>query len=270
LIKKKKISKEFYSINDYDNRSKNKAKKILNKNKINFYKVPLTKNNKDFYKSYFLQHNSKYPLVDAKIAVSNDYFTKSKKEKWITNEYSRKRTHYLRSIYSCVLSTYKTINDDNSMFNCRIEGLEKKSPDLFIIDRFLKLKKNLKLINANNKRKIFIFTTVSKSRKANYFKKKGINLIMLKKLEEKIDFKLLLEKIKKIGYSRVFLETGVTSLSLFLKFNLLNELYVFKSDKNLGNNGLVYFKLSHLKRKLKKINVNLFNNKLYKIKFKNV
>lgn len=270
LIKKKKISKVFYSINDYDNRSKNKAKKVLKKNKINFYKIPLTKNNKDFYKSYYLQHNSKYPLVDAKIAVSNDYFTKSKKKKWITNDHSRKRTHYLRSLYSCILSTYKTINDDNSMFNCRIDGLEEKSPDLFIIDRFLKLKRNLKLMNTNNKRKIFIFTTISKSRKANYFKKKGIKLILLNKLDKKNDFKILLKKIKKTGYSRVFLETGVTSLSLFIKFNLLNELYIFKSDKNLSNNGLIYFKLSHFKKRLKMINVNLFDNKLYKIKFKNV
>ena len=84
--------------------------------------------------------------MDAKIAISKDYFTKNKKSKWISNEHSRKIAHLLRSNYDCILSTSKSINDDNSKLNCRIEGLEKKSPSIAIIDRNFKLKNNVKLI----------------------------------------------------------------------------------------------------------------------------
>ena len=41
-----------------------------------------------------------------------------------------------------ILSTSKSINSDNSLLNCRINGLNNYKPDLFIIDLNLKLKKN--------------------------------------------------------------------------------------------------------------------------------
>ena len=36
----------------------------------------------------------------------------------------------------------KSINHDNSLLNCRIDGLNNYKPDLFIIDLKLRLKKN--------------------------------------------------------------------------------------------------------------------------------
>ena len=96
----------------------------------------------NFYKRYYLQHSNNLPLIDGKIAISKDYFTKNKKSKWITNIYSRKRSHLILSMYNCIISTSKSINDDNSLLTCRINGLEKKSPDLIILDRYLKVSSN--------------------------------------------------------------------------------------------------------------------------------
>ena len=45
-----------------------------------------------------------------------------------------------------------TINKDNSLLNCRIDGLNNNKPDLVIIDRFLKLKKKLRLFNSSIRR----------------------------------------------------------------------------------------------------------------------
>ena len=67
----------------------------------------------DFYKSYYLQHSQNLPLIDGKIAISKDYYTKNKKSKWITNIESRRRSHFLRSTYNCIISTSKSINEDN-------------------------------------------------------------------------------------------------------------------------------------------------------------
>ena len=80
-------------------------------------------------------------MINAKIAVSKDYFTKNLKKKRITNLQSERRTHLLRSMHDCIISTSKSINDDDSLLNCRIDGLKNKSPHLFILDRNLKLKK---------------------------------------------------------------------------------------------------------------------------------
>ena len=95
------------------------------------------------------------PLIDAKLALSKDYFTINKKNKWITNFRSRKVAHLLRSKYDCIISTSESINKDNSLLNCRIEGLNNFKPDLIIIDRYLKLKKKSKLLTISKKKKNF-------------------------------------------------------------------------------------------------------------------
>ncbi len=153
IIKNKKIKKVFFSINDLDERSKNLSKKILFKDKIYSKKNILRNYGNDFYKSYILDKENRIPLIDGKIAISKDFFTKDKKKKFITNEISRKTGQLLRSRYDCLITTSNTINDDNSIMDVRINGLEEKSPALVIIDRNLKLKKNLRLFKIKKKNK---------------------------------------------------------------------------------------------------------------------
>ena len=140
IISKKKIKNVYFGSYDPDIRSYRKAKSILTKKAINVKKIE-SKIYKNFYKSYFINKKLNIPFVSAKIALSKDFLSINHKKKWITNENSRKIVHLLRSRYDCVLSTSKTINLDNSLLNCRIDGLVKFKPDLFIIDLNLKLKK---------------------------------------------------------------------------------------------------------------------------------
>ena len=91
-------------------------------------------------------------------------------------------------MYDCLISTSKSINEDNSRLNCRIDGLEKKTPDLIILDRNLKLKKNLKLYKTIKNRKIFLFTCSKNKMKILHFKKKGFKIYKINKLENKNDF----------------------------------------------------------------------------------
>ncbi len=270
IIIKKKIKKVFYYANDFDIRSKKKSKEILNKKQI-LVRGPLCKNNGlEFYKSYYLQHGLSLPLIDAKIAISNDYYTKNLKKRWISNAYSQKRAHFLRSIYNCIISTSKSINDDNSLLNCRINGLEKKSPDVIIIDRNLKLKKKLKIFNNIKKRKIFLYTSSTNSKKISYFKKKGIKIIYIKSLKSKKDFENFFIDLKKRGYSRIFIESGLTFINFLINNNFLNYIYIFKSKTNLKKNGINYSSSKTLKKITLKnmIKVNLYDDKLYMEKLK--
>ena len=162
IIKKKELKKVFYSIIDIDKKSSNKAKKIFSKSNISINKSYLNKKGLIFYKSYYRLRKNQTPLIDAKIALSKDYYTKNIKKKWITNEKSRKFSHLLRTKYNALLSTAKSINNDNSMLNCRINGLAHKSPDLLILDRNLIIKKNLKIFKVKNNRKIYIYTKKEK------------------------------------------------------------------------------------------------------------
>ena len=96
IIVKKKLKKVFYSVFDKDFRSKKKSKSILKKNKIFTSKLIDKKNGLDFYKSYYLQHSKNLPLIDAKIAISNDYFTKNIKKKMDNKHSVTKKSTFIK------------------------------------------------------------------------------------------------------------------------------------------------------------------------------
>lgn len=267
IIVKKKIKKVYYAFEDPDKRTFKKAKRVLNSKGV---KTKLIYNRKysNFYKSYFLNKKFLIPFISAKIAISKDYFTINKNKKWITNNISRKIVHLLRSKYDCIISTSKSINCDDSLLNCRLDGLNKNSPDLFIIDLNLKLKKKLLLNNLLKKRKTYLITSKNNSKKALGFKKKGYKIVIVNHLKSKNDFYLLYKKIYKMGYSRVLIEAGLTFLNNLLKNKLIHELYVFKSKRNLNKNGKNNDSIKYLKKISPKIlNINLDGDKLFKKEF---
>ena len=267
LIKKKKISKVFYSVNDPDKRTNKKAAKILN----NVAQIKqISKRFKYFYESYFLNKNKNYPLIDAKLAISKDYFTVNKRDKWITNARSRKVSHLIRSKYDCIISTSESINKDNSMLNCRIKGLDNFKPHLVIIDRYLKIKKNLKLFELSKKRKTYVVTMSKNKKKIQFLTNKRCKIISINDLKDNRDFKILTKKLFNLGLRRILVESGLIFLKILLKQKLINNLFIFQSNKKLSKNGSKKFKInSTLNFKLQKqIKVNLDEDKLFKIKAK--
>jgi len=264
------LYKVIFSINDIDKRSKNLAYKKLKKAKIKVKRFTYKDYAKNFYKSYFLQSSIKAPFIDAKLAVSNDYMTINKKKRWITNFNSRKVGNYLRSKYDCILSTSKTINYDNPLLDCRIEGLEQKSPAIIIIDRKFKIKKKLQIFKSKS-RVIFIFTQTSNISKEEYFKKIGVKIVKLEKNNDlKNDISKVFFLLKQFGFNRILIESGVKYINEVLKNNLIRNFYLFKSSFNLKNNGKNNTK-PNLIRKLKttiknKVRINLNGDSLFKIR----
>ena len=258
IIIKKKIKNVFYAFEDPDIRTYKKAKKFLTQKGI---KAKLIHSNKyrNFYQSYFINKKLSIPFITGKIALSKDYLSINKQDKWITNETSRNIVHLLRNRHDCILSTSKSINLDDALLNCRINGLKNNKPDLFIIDLKLKLKKKLALNNFLKVRRTFIITSKNNFTKTLIFKRLGYKIIFINKLENKNDFNLLFRKIYKKGYSRMLVETGLTFLNSLIKNRMVHDLYIFKSNKKLGKNGKNNDTLKYLRKinsKLIKINLN--------------
>ena len=264
IIIKKKIKNVYYAYEDPDERTFKKAKKILNSKGIKT-KLIFTKSYRSFYKSYFLNKKFLLPYVVAKIAISKDYLTINKKKKWITSVSSRKIAHLLRSRHDCIISTSKSINFDDSLLNCRINGLNKDKPYLFIIDLNLKLKKKLSLNYLIKNRKTYLITSKDNSKKVLAFKKMGYKIIFINNLKSKNDFYYMYKKIYKMGYARILIEAGLTFLNSLLRNKSINELYIFKSKKKLGKNGKNNVSSQYLKKIYPKLlTINLGDDKLYK------
>ena len=267
IIIKKKIKNVFYAFNDPDIRTFKKAKRLLTLKGIKT-KLIHTKKYRNFYQSYFINKKSSIPFITGKIAVSKDYFTINKRDKWITNETSRNIVHLLRNRYDGILSTSKSINHDDSLLNCRINGFDNNKPDLFIIDLKLKLKKKLILNNFLKVRKTFLITSKNNSSKILKYKKLGYKILLINKLENNNDFNSLYKKIYKIGYSRILVEAGLTFLNSLIKNKAIHDLYIFKSEKKLGKKGKNNVSSNYLKKiKPKLLKINLNDDKLLKKDF---
>tara|TARA_Y100000590_G_scaffold240719_1_gene270720 strand:- start:9511 stop:10611 length:1101 start_codon:yes stop_codon:yes gene_type:complete len=272
LIVKRKFKKVFFSLKDPDFRSFDKSKIKFKKNKIIVHKGLNLNHVNNFYRSYIKSKKNDFPFVTCKIALSKDYFLKHKKNLWITNYYSRRRVHIMRSEHDCILTSYKTISDDNSTLSCRIEGLKDFSPHRIILDKNLSISLSSNIIKTSKKIKTLIFFNKLKKKKIKILKRNKIKLVKMNLINHNFDLREIIKKVKSMGYSRVFLECGLNLTENFLKNKLIDDLYIFISSKKIGKNGKLNFKFkinNYLKnKKFIHENVNLFGDKLlfYKIK----
>jgi len=273
LIVKNKVKKVFFSINDPDIRSYNKSHSTFKKNGIKLSKGILKNELKSFYRSYIKFKNIGLPFVTAKFAISKDYYSINKKKNWITNKFSRGRVHLLRSMHDCILTSSSTVNIDNPKLTCRINGLEKYSPARIILDKNLKIKINSNLIKQAKKYKTIIFYNKKDNRKIKLIKKFGVKFTKIPTdINKNLNLIYSLEKIKNLGYSRIFLESGIKLTTAFLKENLIDDFFLFVSSKKINRNGDGNFKkvlknlLNKEKRNIEK--VYLFGDKLISFKIK--
>jgi len=273
LIIKNKIKKVFFSINDPDIRSFNKCSSVFKKKGI-VVSNHILKNKVDFfYRSYIKNKKDNLPFVTCKLAASKDFFTINKKGKWITNELSRGRVHLMRSFNECIITSSKTIMNDNPRLTCRINGLQRNSPCVIILDRKLKINTGSRIIRKTKKQRVIIFYNETNNEKIQLLKKLKIKTykIALDK-SGNLDLNETLVKAKKLGFSRIFIEAGIILTNSFLKKGLVDDFKLFVSNKALGKNGsdnIKKFFRTYFKNKKGIVEkVNLSGDKLmsYKIK----
>ena len=182
-----------------------------------------------------IQNNK--PFINLKIASTADgkIATSTFESKWITNSVSRMISHKLRSLNECMIVGTGTIKKDNPKLDCRLDGLSYKSPDIFVLDRNLELKKDLKIF-MNKKRKVYIFH--SEKINNSKFKTKNIKHIKIKEVNNVLDIKQIIQNISKIGYTRILVEGGAKLSASLLNENLIDEITWFRASKIMGNSGL--------------------------------
>ena len=241
IIIDKKISRLVFGAHDIDERSSKRAKQILKSKKIKVKNINVPKIN-EFYKPYIFQRKYKQPYIVGKIACSKDFFIKSSKSKYISNTYTQSFTHHLRYKNQAILVTYKTINEDNPLLDCRLSGLNEYSPIKVIID-----------YNSGDKKKI------------KFLKSKKAKLINVK-LQKNGEFDL--RKVMSILYQNnirfLLVEGGNQFTNKMLDKNLFNEFYLIKTDNKLRQSGKLNIKkiVYKLSKKFKiKSNINQYFDK---------
>jgi len=270
-IVNKKIKKVIFSSKDPDIRTYNKSTFILKNKGIRVSSNILSSEVNEFYKSYIKFKKKDLPFVTCKLAVSKDYYLNNSKSKNITNNFSRARGHLLRYNHDCIITSSSTVIDDNPELTCRIPGLQKFSPARIILDSSLKVPINHNIILLAKKYRTIIFYNKINKKKIKILRKMNVKLIRASlNSNGTFNLKNILLKTKKLGFSRILLESGLKLSNNFFKQRLVDDFYLFISSKKIkssGKNKISKFLKLHLKnKKYENIRINLFGDRLIRYK----
>ena len=273
IIKKQNIKLVYFSKFDSDRRSFGKAKKELSKYNIKTFENVYKSAGDNFYRDFYIRKRTNNIFISSKLATSKDLFISDKYNKWITNVYSRGRVHLLRANHDSILTTSKTILEDNSTLNCRIDGLQKYSPKRFIIDKNLSIPETAKIIRTANKIKTYIFYNLIDNFKLKKLKQLKVKTIRIDLKNNHLDFDKIIFFLRNRGFYRVFVEAGIKFNHFLLENNYINDFYHFYSDELFGNKGFYnakffFNKMNKIKRDKREIRINLFQDKLIKYSLK--
>jgi len=186
----------------------------------------LEKESLELNRRFFTFHSKKRPYIILKWAESKDGFIdKNRKPNepiepiWITNKLSKKLVHKWRTEETAFMIGTNTAQLDNPQLTVR--EWNGKNPIRIVLDRNLKLNKNLKIFDKSAI--TYVFNTVINETKDNIY-------------YIKVDFcKDLLKEIMNILYKKeiqsIVVEGGSKLLNSFIKNNLWNEARIFIGNK---------------------------------------
>lgn len=183
----------------------------------------LEKKCQELNKRFFTFHQKKRPYIFLKWAeTSNGFIAPQQKIEtqpyWITNSYSRKYVHKMRSEEQAILVGTNTVLHDNPKLDTR--HWQGKNPLRVIIDRELKTPKNFAVWDDSSET---IFVT--EIQKGNFKNTSFENIIFSDNIAKQICELLYHRNIQSL-----IVEGGTTVLQQFIDANLWDEAFVFVGE----------------------------------------
>lgn len=177
----------------------------------------------------------KRPFVVLKSAMSLDgkIATYTGESKYITGEKSREEVHKLRNKLSSIMVGVNTVIKDNPQLTCRLEGGH--SPVRIVVDSTLRIPRKSKVISDKYKQNTIIATTVlAEKEKINYLQSLGVNVLIAKVKNNKVDLNDLMVKLSEIAIDSILLEGGAALNYSALEEGIVDKIKIFIAPKLIG------------------------------------
>ena len=203
--------------------------KELQKNSINVENGILYEECYDLNKSFFKWIETKRPWVIGKVAQTIDGYMgiDSNTSTWITNESSKINAHQLRSEVDAILIGKNTALVDNPSLTVR-EVLG-SNPKRVILDTYRSLPLTLKIFNDKDAETIVLCS----NNKFNDNETSFCKFIAINEFDGKLDLGDVLQTLGENGITSLLVEGGKEVLQSFYSQKLLDEIYIYSSDKNI-------------------------------------
>lgn len=187
-----------------------------------------------FYASYQHWHETKQPLVTAKIALSLDgkIAGKAGKPIRITGDALQELTHFHRKTTDAILTTAKTIKNDNPQLNARYKEMVIPKR-LYVLDSQLILPENAAVFATTASITVFHAREVSAERQ-QALANQGVRCIPVDAHEKGLNLMEVVQQIGLDGVHDLWVEAGGKCFSSFVINKLLRRALVYIAPRWVG------------------------------------
>ena len=180
--------------------------------------------------------NRPYFILKTASTIEGKIADRNGKSKWISNEHSRQFVHaHLRSNTDAILTTYKTVLEDEASFTIRVDGAPTKETNVVIIDKALTLLnseyKKLPIFYHRTNTKIYLIT----DKKNSAPNSSNIEFIHGVFNVDGLVFNSIVAELLDKGLYSILIEGGRQLNASLIDQNMADELYWFIAPKILND-----------------------------------
>lgn len=194
---------------------------------------------------HILRVTQQRPFVQLKLAVSRDgrIARGDGHPVWVTGEEARARGHLLRAEADAILVGINTVEADDPRLDCRLPGLEARSPWRVVLDSRLSLSPQHVLCLMAAAAPVFlVHASPDKTDELARIEDHGVQPIAVARGDDgRLDLVSTLAALAARGVTRLLVEGGPHVWRSFLDRDLADEIVLFEGEGALGDAGLMPF-----------------------------
>ena len=166
--------------------------------------------------------------LDGKIA------TYTGDSKWVSCQESRMYSQKMRSEFAAIMVGIGTVNADNPMLNCRLEGTPHQ-PIRIVADSRASIALDSALVkSAKEYRTIIAHTSMGEASKLEQLHSLGVETLLCDERDGHIDVEDMVKKLGAMKIDSIILEGGGVLNNSFVQAKLIDEVYAFIAPKIVG------------------------------------
>lgn len=240
LLIERGIKEVIYSFVDPNPLIAGKGQQILSTAGIKCTHVPLVEIN-EFYSSYTHWHHTQLPFVTAKLAISMDSKIAGPLSQpiSISGPQLQVMTHQWRKKSDAILTTSKTILQDNPQLNVRIDGAIYQKP-LYILDSQLNTPIGAAIFHSAESITIFHQPNTSRQKMQNLIHH-GAHCHAITPSENGLNLLEILGIIGNEGRHNLWVEAGGKCFTALMQNQLMHRAFIYIAPKILGQSALSAF-----------------------------
>lgn len=191
----------------------------------------------------FIKHISTgmpYLILKSAMTLDGKTATASGDSKWITNEKSRLYVHRIRGMVDGIMVGVGTVVADDPQLTCRMPG-KGRDPVRIVVDSRLRIPLQARILHQESEAKTFIAAVLPDSEKMNQLKDLGVEVLVCKEREGRVDLADLMKKLGAMGIQSLLLEGGRELAGEAMRLRLIDKYLLFYAPKLVGGDGIGLF-----------------------------